>query len=182
MVVVTREEKRKKAVKQVTWLTVLAVVIGTAWIILYAWQAQNIPSFLSIIGVSATLGGAFLMSGLLLGFIFGYAGKQKPKPESPPLSPPLSPPNQTETPSQDISTNLEQISEWLTKVIVGAGLTQLASMPTFLKKFGEYVKPRLGNLSGGEIFAVGLLLYFFTCGFLSGYLLTRLYFLGLLNE
>ncbi|MGD0971446.1 MAG: hypothetical protein ABSA04_08615 [Desulfobaccales bacterium] len=97
------------------------------------------------------------------GFIFGVA-----KPE--------------EAAKKNVSTNLEQISEWLTKIIVGAGLAQLATLPGSLKEFGIYAKPLLGNLDYGEIFAIGILIYYLTCGFLGGYLLTKLFFLGLLEK
>ena len=155
-------EKRRKAVILLIILTVVAICIGTGWIILYSLQAEN-SQRLPIIGVSATLAGAFLLSGLLLGFIFGVG-----KPE--------------EAGKKHISTNLEQISEWLTKVIVGAGLAQLASLPTSLTNFAAYANPRLGNFKNTEIFAIGILIYYLTCGFLSGYLLTKLYFLGLLEN
>lgn len=153
-------EKRKKAVILLIVLTVVAICIGTAWIILFSLQAEN---WLPIFGVSALLAGAFLITGLLIGFIFGVA-----KPE--------------EAGKKHISTNLEQISEWLTKVIVGAGLAQLATLPTSLTNFAAYVNPRLGSFKNGEIFAIGILIYYLTCGFLSGYLLTKLYFLGLLEN
>ena len=158
-------EKRRKAVILLIILTVVAICIGTLWIILYSLQAENWTQRLSIIGVSATLAGAFLLSGLLIGFIFGVG-----KPE--------------EAGKKYISTNLEQISDWLTKVIVGAGLAQLASLPTSLANFAAYANPRLGNFKNGtgEIFAIGILIYYLTCGFLSGYLLTKLYFLGLLEN
>lgn len=159
----TSAEKRRNAVILLIILTVVAICIGTGWIILYSLQAENWTQRLPIIGVSATLAGAFLISGLLLGFIFGVA-----KPE--------------EAGKKNISTNLEQISDWLTKVIVGAGLAQLASLPASLTNFAAYANPRLGNFKNGEIFAIGILIYYLTCGFLSGYLLTKLYFLGLLEN
>ena len=150
------EEKRRKAVILLIILTVVAICIGTLWIILYSLQAEKWIQRLPIIGVSATLAGGFLLSGLFVGFIFGVG-----KPE--------------EAGKKHISTNLEQISEWLTKVIVGAGLAQLASLPTSLANFAAYANPRLGNFKNGEIFAIGILIYFLTCGFLSGYLFTKLY-------
>jgi len=157
------EEKRKKAASIVTALMVVAICIGTCWTILYSWQAKNLVQELSIIGVSSTIAGAFFISGLLLGFIFGVA-----KPD--------------EAGKKNVSTNLEQISEWLTKIIVGAGLAQLATLPGSLKEFGIYAKPLLGDLAYGEIFAIGILIYYLTCGFLGGYLLTKLFFLGLLEK
>src|ERR1700730_13401118 len=36
--------------------------------------------------------------------------------------------------STRINTNLEQISDWLTKILVGVGLTQLHKLPTALRR------------------------------------------------
>src|SRR5690348_5138906 len=37
------------------------------------------------------------------------------------------------------NSNLEQISDWLTKLLVGAGLVQLTSTPGRLRDLGEYL-------------------------------------------
>jgi uncharacterized membrane protein (DUF485 family) len=157
-------EKRKKAVRLLIILTVFALCIGTIWIILYSWQATDLPKQLTIIGVAAILAGGFFVVGLLIGFIFGVA---RPKGEG----------------VTHVSTNLEDISEWLTKIVVGAGLAQLATLPSSLGSFGDYVvKKLLGTPDSGAILAIGILIYYLTCGLLSGFLLTRLYFLGLLEK
>jgi hypothetical protein len=73
-----------------------------------------------------------------------------------------------------INTNLEEISDWLTKIMVGLGLVQLRSIPRYVREIGEYVGDGLGKDSGSA--ASGLVLYFFSLGFISGYLLTRMFF------
>lgn len=184
------EEQRKKAVRLVTGLTMAALLIGFVCILAYAWQCPDETGKLSIIGVSTLLAGAFLITGLLLGFLFGYSRKEPAREASEEGKPP-------QKPSAKPRTNLEQISDWLTKIIVGAGLVQLVSLPGALKDYAGFIKDRLGTFTvkvvqGGqavsftldysEIFAIGMLLYYLTCGFLSGYLLTKLYFLGLLEK
>jgi hypothetical protein len=157
--------KKPKAVKWVIIFTMVAIFIGTGWIVLFSWQAKGIAEWFSIMGVSAILGGAFFVSGLLLGFIFGVAK-----------------PQEAGKPNKQDGTNLEQISEWLTKIIVGAGLAQLAMLPGSLKEFGKYAKEIFGCLAYVEIFAIGILIYYTSCGLLCGYLLTKLYFLGLMED
>lgn len=184
------EKQRKKAVRLVTLLTIGALLIGLGCIFAYAWQCPDETGKLSIIGVSTLLAGAFLITGLLLGFLFGYSRKEPASEASEEGKPP-------KKPSPKPRTNLEQISDWLTKIIVGAGLVQLVSLPGALKKYAEFIKERLGTftvkvvqseqavsftLDYSEVFAIGMLLYYLTCGFLSGYLLTKLYFLGLLEK
>jgi hypothetical protein len=74
-----------------------------------------------------------------------------------------------------INTNLEEISDWLTKILVGVGLIQLRSLPSYVRRAGEYVGRGLGP--GLETVASGIVIYFLGLGFLCGYLMTRM-FLG----
>lgn len=73
-----------------------------------------------------------------------------------------------------INTNLEEISDWLTKILVGLGLVELRMMPEYLRRAGEYVGQSFGEngASGASV-----IVYFLALGFLCGYLLTRM-FLG----
>lgn len=84
---------------------------------------------------------------------------------------------------QRVNTNLEQISDWLTKIIVGLGLVQLQQMPGFLKSISLWAAaslPLAKETSIGQVaaFATAFLVYFVITGFLAGYLLTRLYLAG----
>lgn len=81
-----------------------------------------------------------------------------------------------------INNNLVEVSDWLTKIIVGLGLIHLSRMPVYLRESGAYVGEGLksGAAGGGPApaqFAAGLILYFVLLGFMAGYLITRL-FLG----
>jgi hypothetical protein len=72
-----------------------------------------------------------------------------------------------------INTNLEEISDWLTKILVGLGLVELRSLPTYIERAGYYVAQGLGV--NAQSVASGLILYFLGLGFLCGYLLTRMF-------
>ncbi|MEV6978213.1 hypothetical protein [Kitasatospora sp. NPDC093806] len=72
------------------------------------------------------------------------------------------------------NTNLEQVSDWLTKVLLGVGLTQLGSIGERLDRLGTALAPALGGGAGAAPFAAALVLYFLLLGFLAGWLLTRL--------
>jgi hypothetical protein len=46
---------------------------------------------------------------------------------------------------QEVNTNLEQISDWLTKILVGVGLTQLQNIPSKLMRLAAYFQPGIGG-------------------------------------
>ena len=72
---------------------------------------------------------------------------------------------------QLVNTNLEEISDWLTKIIVGLGLANLKEAPHGLSRTADYIvagHPALKSLVTATI------IYFAVIGFLYGYLLTRL--------
>jgi hypothetical protein len=132
------------------------------------------------------LSGACLLGGVFLGFLFGIprslqaagtvpveaSSQEETKPEE----------EQKESNSRTrfeyrANTNLEQISDWLTKILVGVGLTQINKVPELFDRAGTYFGPSLGGPNDGERFAVVIILFFVITGFLLGYLWTRI-FLG----
>jgi len=74
-----------------------------------------------------------------------------------------------------INTNLEQISDWLTKILVGLGLTQLDAIPSKLHDAAAYIATGFGGAQDAP-FALAIILYFSVVGFMGGYILTRVYF------
>ncbi|GAA1124578.1 hypothetical protein GCM10009630_23120 [Kribbella jejuensis] len=77
------------------------------------------------------------------------------------------------------NTNLEQISDWLTKILVGVGLTQFTAIKREASQLFHGLAPALGDGSGRASFAGSVVIYFFVVGFLTGWLYARLR-LGLL--
>jgi tetratricopeptide (TPR) repeat protein len=72
------------------------------------------------------------------------------------------------------NTNLEQVSDWLTKLLLGAGLTQLIRVPGGLQNLGSYLGPGLGGGSAASPFAVVLVIYSVLIGFFLAFLAARL--------
>jgi uncharacterized integral membrane protein len=72
-----------------------------------------------------------------------------------------------------INTNLEEISDWLTKILVGIGLVEAKTLKGYLGSVGRYVGQSLGP--NGDVVAVGFVIFFLCIGFLSGFLATRLF-------
>ena len=139
------------------------ILIGLVPIGLYS-SAVSGSSGSSIFSLALLLGLAALMGGGLLGFLFGVPRRLQ---ETGAVNSPV-------TQSWVGNTNLEQISDWLTKILVGVGLTQILQIPGQLQRLTAFLAPALGNQPSSQIFALGLLGYFCIAGFLIGYLTTRL--------
>jgi hypothetical protein len=73
-----------------------------------------------------------------------------------------------------INTNLEQISDWLTKIIVGVGLVELKQLPVRASDFAKYLTQAFGTPTGvPDAFVFCVVVYFAVYGFLVGYLWAR---------
>lgn len=144
------------------WIRVLAV--GVAAIALFSWQATDWPASRSMAAVAAMLSGAALFAGGLVGFLFGIPRRVQRSPEAEGADGSL----------YGANTNLEQISDWLTKILVGVGLTQIGEIGGALEALGSWAGRGLGGGDRGSAFAVGLVVYFTIAGFLIAYLWTRI--------
>ena len=124
--------------------------------------------------------GACSSVGWALGFVFGI-----PRTLSATTPPDTGERNQGDTagPARRTATNtnLEQISDWLTKIIVGVTLVQLGPTVGFLDNCARVIAESLGG-NEQKSFALALMLYFSITGFLGSYLLTRLYLQPAFNE
>ncbi len=67
------------------------------------------------------------------------------------------------------NTNLEQISDWLTKIIVGATLVQIGPIAHRFVEMCSWIGQRI-NEPSADIFVGGLILFLFFSGLLWGYL------------
>jgi outer membrane murein-binding lipoprotein Lpp len=157
-------------------LLVVVMAVSLLGVILYAIQASTLGDAAARVGVGVITAAASMMVGGMLGFLFGiprtFQGDEPSK-------------YATETsertdPKIDYkaNTNLEQISDWLTKILVGVGLTQLTTLPEKLQQVASFVAQGLGDAPAAPAFAGVLLVVFHVSGFLLSYLWTRLYLPG----
>lgn len=79
---------------------------------------------------------------------------------------------------QQVNTNLEQISDWLTKIIVGIGLVELRRLPELLNRSSTFIANGLGLSPNSQVLAAAIIVYFGLIGFLSTYMITRIYLAG----
>lgn len=124
----------------------------------------------TIVGSGLFLAGASTLAGSILGFLFGVPKKQ--------------PDNSFRANSEDSksgiekyqpNTNLEQISDWLTKIIVGVGLIEIRNVIAFFKEVGKFCGPAFGSSPSGEIIATSITIHYILIGFIQGFLLAYLW-------
>ena len=164
------------------FLILLLEIVPIGLFSLQAWP--SFPQMLAIWGIGSLIAGMAAFIGALIGFLFGvphtqaYATNQnqgnKKEPKLGDDGKPLELQNNVNL-SQDYiaSTNLEQISDWLTKILVGVGLTQIGQVPGFLQALSTAITPALGNWSMSGIFGIAIILYGFADGFFIAFLWTR---------
>ena len=85
-----------------------------------------------------------------------------------------------ETERYETNDNLVQISDWLTKLLVGVGLVELRSLPGGLERLGEFLGSGMA-IATATAYSVTAVVYGSGLGFASGYLWTRLRFRPLLE-
>lgn len=114
---------------------------------------------------------ACIMSGGAIGFLFGI----------PKTFQDGTPPTDSKHESNGdyrlrVNTNLTEISDWLTKIIVGLGLVNLTKLPPYIHGTALVLAQGINTTqkSSALAFAYGLITCYTILGFLFGYLFTRL--------
>jgi len=150
----------------------VAAGVALALPIVFALQAPQAIDKIAIAAAGVTIGAAAMAVGGLFGFVFGIPTTVQLRGADPQNAEGAG--NNEPGPLYVGNTSLEQISDWLTKILVGVGLTQLSSIPTGLAALGEFLAGGLGNLPGSNVFATSLVVFGLTIGFFLAYLWTRL--------
>lgn len=151
-------------------------MVGCAAIVMFAVAEPtpfSVRHFAKTLGLGLLYAGAFFGIGALTGFLFGIPRSLDGRGKQPGSGTTAADPHRAFV----TNTNLEEISDWLTKIIVGLGLINLKAVPGLLKTAAWY----FGNFCGTEYCeaaSLGLILYFSICGFFLGYLATRLFLTG----
>ncbi|MGR0482735.1 MAG: hypothetical protein ACTFAL_15405 [Candidatus Electronema sp. V4] len=102
--------------------------------------------------------------GNILGFLFGIPKTIQGEKD----------PSKTDNVGYQVNTSLEQISDWLTKMIVGAGLVELKDIKTSLVSISAKISRDIGNTQSQSI-VIASIICFMILGFFVTYLSTRLY-------
>lgn len=73
------------------------------------------------------------------------------------------------------NSNLEQVSDWLTKILIGVTLTQLGEIPGMIQRLVDYVRGPFGAAPSSTAFVLSTIVLYSIGGFFVGYLWCRLY-------
>jgi hypothetical protein len=154
------------------WLSALALLLplgGTTWIWIYAFSTPG--SHWSYVGIGSMAAMAAMLTGIFAGFILGV-----PKLVS---SGQLTVPAGTPSPN----TNLGEISDWITKLLLGAGLVSLTHLGGPAARLIDDVASGLydatghpAGAAGAKVLAGAVLISFTVLGVVEGYVLTSTWY------
>ena len=172
----TEETANQKAAdrKKPPWrILALIVGVGVVLTILYGWSVRSGELLLLLLLLAMA---AFVVGGLI-GFLFGI-----PKALTDANAPKGEPQEGNPAPAANRlgyqpSTNLEQVSDWLTKILIGVGLVELGDLGAALGNLGDRVADSIQeSVMGANVVAEVVVVAFAVVGFLSTFLWTRLYY------
>jgi hypothetical protein len=147
------------------WVVVIPVLCGIGAIIalIYVTQVPGAARW-SAFGLALAVAAAATVVGGIVGFLFGI-----------PLTNQKNGQNSGDSTNGSLKANtgLEQVSDWLTKIIVGVGLVQLGHALPALGRLARSLNAPLGGIASSSAFGLALALYFAVLGFLFGYLWSR---------
>jgi hypothetical protein len=138
------------------WGFALAFIFLQGFI--YFWFGQS-GAFV-FITVSATIFGG------IVGFIFAIPNVNQEKNENSV--------NLNSRKNYTINSNLNQVSDWLTKIIIGATLINFKEITKSLYKYSLDVDTQLGSIYIKQSVVALVIIGFSAFGFLAGYMITRI--------
>jgi len=142
------------------------VSLGFVATFVYGWLVQPDHSLRTAIG-AAMIGAAPFALGGIAGFLFGI-----PKTLQQPEPPKDGPQGAAARHGWQANTNLEQVSDWLTKIMIGVGLTELGRLPDTLQDISVYIASSLGPAASPMVVSA-MLITFSIVGFVVASLLTK---------
>lgn len=136
------------------------------------WR-DDLKIFLQVFAVGAVVAGTGAMVAWLFGLLFGIP-RSIARPGDPAPAPANAAQASAAQPTSRVNTNLEDVSDWLTKTLIGVGLTQLNSLPHKLWQYAMVIdQASLNGKAGGAVFILGVALTGGAGGFWVGYVTTR---------
>lgn len=112
---------------------------------------------------------ASLALGTLIGFIFGIPKYNKQIEQNNK--------NEFRKNNFEFNSNLQEISDWVSKIIVGGTLIKIESLPEFLRGIADFIVKEnnsIINVKFSIAIIISLIIYFFIYGFIISYLVTIL--------
>jgi hypothetical protein len=164
---------------------------------------------LRVCGFGILIGGSSAVAGFVVGFLFGVPktpdhppqgvipAREKapaesssdvvhePDPTGAVAAPSVAPALKNAQPEKQLSavnTNLEQISDWLTKIIVGVSLVEFNRIINKVIGLAGFLAIGIDWTPGGVQYATAIIAYFAPIGFFYGWIITRTFLTDLIDE
>ncbi len=149
-------------IKQPGWTYFIPALgcLGVLITLVYVSQVEGGKRW-SVFGVAIAIAGAAAVVGGVVGFLFGIPLTSKQRTAG------------ANDSQYETNTNLEQVSDWLTKIIVGVGLVQVGRALPALTRLAKSLNDPLGGAPYGGAFGLGLTIFYALLGFLFLYLWSR---------
>lgn len=152
------------------WWTIAALIAFSVVVLMvYSIKVTTETSSYVVFAVELAIGAAALVGGLFFGFLFGIPRTTQ---ASAVIDGAANAPSHID---YRPSNNLEQVSDWLTKILLGAGLVQFEELRAHLAATGQSIENAIGGAATGAVTQVTVVA-FSVLGFLSGFLWTRVYY------
>jgi hypothetical protein len=139
-------------------------LIAFLWTIVILIYSLSMPSGVrwSVFATAVITGSCSFLAGGLVGLLFGI-----------PRSAALGAAGSTPTSRYQANSNLVEVSDWLTKIIVGVGLVQIGRLEPALSRLAANLKSPLGAQPSSAAFGMALVIANVLLGFLFFYLWSR---------
>lgn len=158
------------AMRRLTYVMFLGCIVVSV----YGANVGSHPLITISVGLMVALAAA--LGAGLIGFIFGVPFARESAGATPKVA---GNPDRVESDGNSSAyrpnTSLEQISDWLTKILVGVGLVEINQAPAVLARLVDYLAPGIGTGPESKPLMASILIFFAVSGFLFGFLWARLY-------
>ena len=151
------------------WAVIVLCAIGVGSTLIYTSQVPGGVRW-SVFGTALALSAAAFLAGAIPGFLFGIPHTVQGATSS------------TGEAQYQGNTNLEQVSDWLTKIIVGIGLVQIGRVLPALGRLASNLRAPLGGQASSAAFGLGTAISYALLGFFFVYLWSRVVFTPQLNR
>jgi hypothetical protein len=151
-------------------LLVAALAAVAVLVLVGLFAASGSGQHMATFSVVVLMVAASTAVGGLIGFLFGIPRSLQEQAVTVPAATGAT----NQQPSYAVNTNLEQISDWLTKILVGIGLVEIARAPSAVGRLVDSLATNLGGHPIDKVMTGTIIIFFPIAGFLASYLLTRL--------
>lgn len=154
----TADGRTRRALWRLRWVIYVGLIFASSSALRFLPDSRETVSAVSVTLMIAL---ASLAIGSVVGFLFGVPRVH-------------SDPSQADGRSYVDNTNLEQVADWLTKILIGFGLAQLTNIPPALGQLSLVTGAALGEGPEAAPLVGSTVLFFLSVGFIYGYLWSRL--------